>query len=83
MKAGGTIMAFDLGSRAKAFAFLNALQIVDISNNLADAKSLAVHPSTTTHRSTPEADRLAIGLTEGCVRLSVGLEDAVQTWSAT
>ena len=77
MKAGGTIMAFDLGSRAAAFDFLNALQIVDISNNLADAKSLAVHPSTTTHRSTPEADRLAIGLTEGCVRLSVGLEDPV------
>ena len=77
MKAGGTIMAFDLGSRARAFAFLNALQIVDISNNLADAKSLAVHPSTTTHRSTPEPDRLAIGLTEGCVRLSVGLEDPV------
>ena len=77
MKSGGTIMAFDLGSRACAFAFLNALQIVDISNNLADAKSLAVHPSTTTHRSTPEADRLAIGLTEGFVRLSVGLEDPV------
>jgi O-succinylhomoserine sulfhydrylase len=74
MKAGGTIMAFDLGSRAGAFAFLNALEIVDISNNLADAKSLAVHPSTTTHRSTPEPDRLAIGLTEGFVRLSVGLE---------
>ena len=77
MKAGGTIMAFDLGSRAAAFAFLNALEIIDISNNLADAKSLATHPSTTTHRSTPEADRLAIGLTEGCVRLSVGLEDPV------
>ena len=77
MKAGGTILAFDLGSRAAAFGFLNALQIVDISNNLADAKSLAVHPSTTTHRSTPEADRLAIGLTEGHVRLSVGLEDPV------
>ena len=77
MKAGGTILAFDLGSRAAAFAFLNALEIVDISNNLADAKSLAVHPSTTTHRSTPEADRLAIGLTEGWVRLSVGLEAPV------
>ena len=74
MSAGGTILAFDLGSREAAFGFLNALQIVDISNNLADAKSLAVHPSTTTHRSTPEEDRLAIGLTEGCVRLSVGLE---------
>jgi O-succinylhomoserine sulfhydrylase len=75
MKAGGTVLAFDLGSRPAAFAFLNALKIVDISNNLADAKSLAVHPSTTTHRSTPEADRLTIGLTEGWVRLSVGLED--------
>ena len=75
MSAGGTILAFDLGTQARAFAFLNALRIIDISNNLADAKSLAVHPSTTTHRSTPEADRLAIGLTEGCVRLSAGLED--------
>ena len=74
MSAGGTIVAFDLGSREAAFGFLNALEIVDISNNLADAKSLATHPSTTTHRSTPEPERLAIGLTEGCVRLSVGLE---------
>ena len=77
MKTGGTILAFDLHDRARAFAFLNALKIIDISNNLADAKSLAVHPSTTTHRSTPEAERLAIGLTEGYVRLSVGLEDPV------
>ena len=74
MSAGGTILAFDLGSRGAAFRFLNALQIVDISNNLADAKSMAVHPSTTTHRSTPEPERLAIGLTEGFVRLSAGLE---------
>ena len=75
MRGGGTLTAFDLGSRAAAFNFLNALRIVDITNNLADAKSMAVHPSTTTHRATPEADRLAIGLTEGWVRLSVGLED--------
>jgi O-succinylhomoserine sulfhydrylase len=74
MLGGGTILAFDLGTREAAFRFLNALQIVDISNNLADAKSLAVHPSTTTHRSTPEPERLAIGLTEGFVRLSAGLE---------
>jgi O-succinylhomoserine sulfhydrylase len=77
MSAGGTILAFDVGDRAAAWRVLDALQIVDISNNLADAKSLAVHPSTTTHRSTPEADRLAIGLTEGFIRLSVGLEDVV------
>ena len=75
MRGGGTLTAFDLGSRAAAFNFLNALRIVDITNNLADAKSMAVHPSTTTHRATPEADRLAIGLTEGWVRLSLGLED--------
>jgi O-succinylhomoserine sulfhydrylase len=75
MSAGGTILAFDVGDRAAAWRVLDALQIIDISNNLADAKSLAVHPSTTTHRSTPEADRLAIGLTEGFIRLSVGLED--------
>jgi O-succinylhomoserine sulfhydrylase len=77
MSAGGTILAFDVGGREAAWRVLDALQIIDISNNLADAKSLAVHPSTTTHRSTPEADRLAIGLTEGFIRLSVGLEDPV------
>jgi O-succinylhomoserine sulfhydrylase len=53
---------------------LDALQIVDISNNLGDAKSMATHPSTTTHRSMPEEQRLEIGLTEGWVRMSVGLE---------
>ena len=75
MSGGSTLVAFDLGSQAAAFRFLNALQIVDISNNLADAKSLAVHPWTTTHRATPEDERRAMGLTEGSVRLSAGLED--------
>jgi O-succinylhomoserine sulfhydrylase len=74
MSRGGTVLAFDLGTKAAAFDFLNALQIIDISNNLGDAKSMAVHPSTTTHRSMSEEDRLAIGLTEGYVRLSAGLE---------
>ena len=50
---------------------------MDISNNLGDSKSMAVHPPTTTHRAMAEADRLQIGLTEGWVRLSVGLEDYV------
>lgn len=77
MTGGGSLVAFDLGSRAAAFAFLNALRLVDISNNLGDAKSMATHPSTTTHRSMAEADRLAIGVTDGCVRLSVGLEGEV------
>jgi O-succinylhomoserine sulfhydrylase len=75
MTGGGSLLAFDLGSRQAAFNFLNALEIVDISNNLGDAKSMATHPPTTTHRAVPEAERLAIGVTEGTVRLSVGLED--------
>src|SRR5437763_976130 len=76
MTGGGNVIAFDLGDRAAAWRFLDALQIVDISNNLGDAKSMATHPCTTTHRSMPEAERLEIGLTEGWVRMSVGLEGA-------
>ena len=76
MSGPGNVVAFDLGDRARAWAFLDALGIVDISNNLGDAKSMATHPSTTTHRSMSESERLEIGLTEGWVRMSVGLEDA-------
>jgi O-succinylhomoserine sulfhydrylase len=76
MTGGGNVVAFDLGSREAAWRFLDALAIVDISNNLGDAKSMATHPSTTTHRSMPEEQRLEIGLTEGWVRMSVGLEGA-------
>ncbi len=63
-------------AKAKAFAFENALQIVAISNNLGDAKSLVTHPATTTHKNLSEADRAALGIGPGLVRLSVGLEDA-------
>jgi O-succinylhomoserine sulfhydrylase len=76
MSGGGSVIAFDLGSREAAFSFLNALELVDISNNLGDAKSMATHPTTTTHRSMSEEQRLEIGLTPGWVRLSVGLEGA-------
>ena len=76
MTGPGNVVAFDLGTRERAWAFLDALEIVDISNNLGDAKSMATHPSTTTHRSMSESERLEIGLTEGWVRMSVGLEDA-------
>ena len=76
MTGGGNVVAFDLGSREAAWRFLDTLEIVDISNNLGDAKSMATHPCTTTHRSMPEAERLEIGLTEGWVRMSVGLEGA-------
>ncbi len=74
MSGGGTLAAFDLGSQEAAFRFLDALRLIDISNNLGDAKSMATHPSTTTHRALNEAQRLEIGLTAGWVRLSAGLE---------
>ena len=76
MSGGGTVITIDLaGGKTEAFAFINALQLVDISNNLGDSKSLTTHPATTTHRRlTPQA-RAAIGITDGTVRLSVGLED--------
>ena len=76
MTGGGTVVTFTLdGGRAEAFRFMNALQVVDISNNLGDAKSLTTHPATTTHRRLPEQARAAAGIEEGTVRLSVGLED--------
>jgi len=76
MRAGGTLIAFELpGGRDQAFAFLNRLRLVDISNNLGDTKSLITHPASTTHhRLTPE-DRARLGIGDGLVRLSVGLED--------
>jgi O-succinylhomoserine sulfhydrylase len=75
MTGGGTLVSFFLASKEAAFKFANALQIVKISNNLGDAKSLITHPATTTHqRLTPEA-RATLGITDGMLRLSVGLED--------
>lgn len=76
MKGGGTVVAFDLdGGKPAAFRFLNALHLVDISNNLGDGKSLVTHPATTTHQRLPVEERERLGITEGLVRLSVGLED--------
>ena len=76
MKGGGTLVTFEVkGGKAGAFKMANALSIIGISNNLGDAKSLMTHPATTTHqRLKPEA-RAALGISEGMVRLSVGLED--------
>ena len=77
MTSGGTLMAISLqGGQAEAFRFLNALRLVDICNNLGDTKSLACHPSTTTHRALSDAEQAAMGLDRSWVRLSVGLEDA-------
>jgi O-succinylhomoserine sulfhydrylase len=73
----GTVLAFDLaGGKEAAFRFMNALQVVLISNNLGDARTIATHPATTTHQRLPEAQKAALGITPGLIRLSVGLEDA-------
>jgi O-succinylhomoserine sulfhydrylase len=81
MARGGTLIAFEVeGGKADAFAFLNRLNIVKISNNLGDAKSLITHPSTTTHQRLDEADRLDLGIHQNLVRLSVGLEHVDDLW---
>jgi len=76
MKGGGTLVTFEVkGGKPAAFKFANALSIIGISNNLGDAKSLVTHPATTTHqRLKPEA-RARLGIGDGMIRLSVGLED--------
>jgi O-succinylhomoserine sulfhydrylase len=76
MERGGTMVVFDLpGGRDQAFKFLNALEIVDISNNLGDSRSIATHPWSTTHKALAEETRLSLGISRGLIRLSVGLED--------
>ncbi|NOZ66402.1 MAG: O-succinylhomoserine sulfhydrylase [Alphaproteobacteria bacterium] len=75
MSMGGSMVALHVpGGRDQAFKFLNALDIIDISNNLGDAKSLITHPASTTHAGVSEEARLEVGITEGMLRLSVGLE---------
>ncbi|MFZ5674500.1 MAG: O-succinylhomoserine sulfhydrylase [Pseudomonadota bacterium] len=77
MVSGGTMVTFEVtGGKEKAFDLLRHLQLVDISNNLGDAKSLITHPATTTHRNIGPEARAAMGITDGMLRLSVGLEDA-------
>ncbi|MGA0392726.1 MAG: O-succinylhomoserine sulfhydrylase [Rhodospirillales bacterium] len=76
MKDSGTVVAFEVkGGQDRAFKFLNALKLVDISNNLGDAKSLITHPATTTHQRLGPDVRAEIGVTDNLVRISVGLED--------
>jgi len=76
MSGGGTVVTFELeGGKAEAFAVMNALRIVDISNNLGDVKSMVTHPATTTHRRLSPEARAAVGITDGTVRISIGLED--------
>lgn len=82
MSGGGTVVTFDLAAegdpdqvKERSFAFLDALRVIDISNNLGDAKSLVTHPATTTHRKLGPEGRAKCGIGDGTVRLSVGLED--------
>ena len=75
MEACGPIFAFDVGSRKQAFAVLDALELVDISNNIGDARSLMCHAASATHAGLTAEARAEIGVTEGLLRINVGLED--------
>jgi O-succinylhomoserine sulfhydrylase len=76
MSAGGTLVTFELkGGKDAAFRALNALKLIRVSNNLGDSKSLVTHPATTTHMRVGAEERARLGITDGTVRLSVGLED--------
>lgn len=76
MDQGGTLICFFVsGGQPAAFSLLNALSLIDISNNLGDTKSLITHPTTTTHSKLTQEERANIGITDGCLRLSVGIED--------
>ncbi len=75
MVATGPIFALDVGDRATAFKLLDALQLVDISNNIGDSRSLMCHPASTTHAGMTQEARDAMGVTEGLLRINVGLED--------
>lgn len=75
MSEAGPIFAFDVESRERAFAILDALELIDISNNIGDARSLMCHPASTTHANMGEEARADMGVTEGLLRINVGLED--------
>ena len=76
MLSGGTIVSFYLNRRKKlVFNFLDRLNLIDISNNLGDSKTLITHPATTTHQRLSKTERESLGITDSLVRLSVGLED--------
>jgi O-succinylhomoserine sulfhydrylase len=76
MDGGGGVVAFEIdGGKKEAFRFENALKLIDISNNLGDAKSIITHPATTTHSKVKPEARAELGISDGMMRLSVGLED--------
>jgi O-succinylhomoserine sulfhydrylase len=76
MSAGGTLVTFEVkGGKDAAFKLMNGFKLISISNNLGDSKSLATHPATTTHMRIGAEERARLGITDGVIRLSVGLED--------
>ncbi|MBA4048082.1 MAG: O-succinylhomoserine sulfhydrylase [Sphingomonas sp.] len=75
MRACGPIFAFEVGGRAQAHGLLDALTLIDISNNIGDSRSLMTHPASTTHSSVAEEKRVEMGISEGMLRINVGLED--------
>ncbi len=82
MSGFGSLLAFEIGGgRQAAFRVLNALKLIDISNNLGDAKSLACHPASTTHANLSDDDRAALSISQGHIRLSVGLEHVDDLWT--
>ncbi|GAN70384.1 O-succinylhomoserine sulfhydrylase [Acetobacter syzygii] len=77
MSGNGTLVAFAVeGGQKEAFAFMDALKLIAISNNLGDSRSLVTHPATTTHSKISPEERAALGITDGAIRFSVGLEDS-------
>lgn len=77
MPGGGQMIAFEIeGGKKAAFECLNALRLIILSNNLGDAKSIVTHPATTTHFKLTPAQRAELGITDGMIRLSIGLEAA-------
>jgi len=77
MRGGSTLVAFEVeGGKQGAFRFLNALRLIIIANNLGDAKSIVTHPATTTHFRLTQPQRDELGISDGMIRLSIGLEAA-------
>ena len=76
MGAGGTVLSIDVGSKKQAFLMMNTLEIILISNNLGDSKSIITHPETTTHQRLSQDQKDLLGITPGLLRLSIGLESA-------
>jgi O-succinylhomoserine sulfhydrylase len=76
MTAGGTVVTFEVaGGKNGAFQVMNAFRLIAVSNNLGDSKSLVTHPATTTHMRIGEQERARLGITDGVIRVSIGLED--------